>query len=162
VVKRVVRFASFVGDPVTRVLLVVIGAIYLLRKRQWREALLLSGAVAGAGAVNTLVKKATGRARPRQSDAGGKSFPSGHTTGTLVFTASSVYLLWHATGERILALVVGALGIPLTGLVGLSRILSGDHYPGDVAGSYVVGGLWLAVLVKAAPRLLRREGASER
>jgi undecaprenyl-diphosphatase len=62
---------------------------------------------------------------------GSRSFPSGHTAAAVAF-ASSV------------SEVLPVAGLPLRGLaalVGYSRIHTGVHYPGDVVGGAVIGGV---------------------
>jgi undecaprenyl-diphosphatase len=146
---------SLLGGPVARVLLTVAGAIHFLWLGKWRAALLLAGSVAGAGVANTGVKKVVDRHRPAGADAGGESFPSGHTTGTLVFTTVGCYLVWRVSEERVLAVVLVSLGFPITSLVGLSRVVLRDHHPSDIVGSYVLGIAWLGLLLKLTHRFLK-------
>jgi undecaprenyl-diphosphatase len=152
---RSARFVSWLGGPVARTVYVVLGTVWLFLHGRPRRALFLLAAVGGAGGLNTAVKKVVGRHRPASATADGRSFPSGHTTGTIVLTGTGAYLAWHQTGERELALVVALAGVPVAGLVGLSRVVLGEHYPGDVVGGSVLGGLWLAALLKLAPRFRR-------
>ncbi|MCL8017704.1 phosphatase PAP2 family protein [Streptomyces sp. AS02] len=73
------------------------------------------------------------------------SFPSGHTAAAFGFAAAAAPV-WPAAGAvcGVAALVVAA-----------QRVHSGAHYPTDVAAGGVIG-LAAAVLVRAAPYLLRR------
>jgi len=57
------------------------------------------------------------------------SFPSGHTSGAFLFT--TLCLLWF-----------GVVALPLyfwASLVGLSRVLLGVHFPGDILAGAVIG-----------------------
>ena len=58
----------------------------------------------------------------------GKSFPSKHATSALVI-ALALSLLFPSFG---VVMIINAL------LVGLTRILSGIHYPSDVVGGYLL------------------------
>ena len=74
------------------------------------------------------------------------SFPSGHVIFFIVFFGFIAYLAWrHQTGRvRILVIAVsGALVI----FIGPSRVYLGAHWASDVLGSYVIGILWLLLLI---------------
>jgi membrane-associated phospholipid phosphatase len=97
-------------------------------------------AMAGVGAVSQSLKHLIGRPRPRFAhadefflgpslDTGMDSFPSGHTIN--VFGAVTV-VAWF----------VPVLRVPLfliAGLVGLSRVIRGSHFPTDVFAGAVLG-----------------------
>lgn len=101
-------------------------------------------AVSGLAAVgvtsaltNIFLKAATRRARPqtevpgerRLDHPGSSSFPSGHTASAAAFSG--------VVGREL-----PALWIPLNlaaGAVGLSRVYTGVHYPGDVVVGWIVG-----------------------
>ena len=150
----IVRALSWLGGPVARSIFVLVGTGALIWRGQRRQALLLAATVAGAAASNTLTKKLVGRNRPDAASAKGQSFPSGHTTGTLVFTGMGAYLVWRSTGERLLAIVIACAGLPVIGLIGVSRVVLREHHPGDIVGGYVLGAAWLAGILKLAPRFL--------
>lgn len=116
----------------------------LLTTRPGRPRL---AAVAGASAVgvasasvNLLAKRLARRPRPSRAEPGlfpgrhvlmpkSASFPSGHTASAVAFAA--------AVGG-----VLPAAAVPLGALaaaVGYSRIHTGVHYPGDVAGGALLG-----------------------
>lgn len=148
------RSISWLGGPVARAVFVLTGAVTLVLRGQRGQAGLLVVTVAGAASVNSIVKKLVARDRPDAASAGGESFPSGHTTGTLVFTGIAAYLTWRSTGHRFLATAIAVAGIPLTGLIGVSRVVLHEHHPGDVVGGYLVGAAWLMMISKLAPRFL--------
>ncbi len=70
------------------------------------------------------------------------SFPSGHTTAAFMFAGiiSSFYPGWLEAAYL------------WAGLIGLSRVLLGVHYPGDVAAGAVLGSLlaWFSLTVTAS------------
>lgn len=104
--------------------------------------------------VTSLLKFLSGRPRPndtlvqitrRYSEL---SFPSGHVVfyvelfGFLFFL---VYVLAKPAAARTVGLVILAM---LIALVGVSRVYLGAHWPSDVLGGYVAGGLWLMLMIE--------------
>ena len=130
---------------------VVFGAIILalfLSGRRWQAAGALFAAAGSAG-LWFLVAPLVHRARPdpelvrvaMRIPYG--SFPSGHVlnfTATFGFLA---FLAWHA---RRPAVSVLCLLPPLA--IALSRLYLGEHWPSDVLGGFLFGGLWLALTIR--------------
>jgi len=156
---------SFVGGPAVRTVIVTVLGLLFLRRRQWRQVVLVVSGVGGVGLRNTIVKKIVGRRRPRPkprlpSQASHDSFPSGHSSGTLTLAGVVVYLLWTATRRRFVLLVSTAVGTFLTLLVGFSRMVLHKHHPGDVLAGYVLGAAWLAGTLRWTARLNRSRASS--
>ena len=145
---------------------VVIGGVFALLglvgwrlKRDRLREMGIRGVVAMAavGAVSQLLKHLIGRPRPRFAHAdefllspslasGLDSFPSGHAINA--FGAAAV-VAWFAPVLRVPAYVVA-------GLVGLSRIVRGSHFPTDVFAGAVLGVL-IGSLAAAGFRRWREE-----
>ncbi|EDL66088.1 hypothetical protein BSG1_02010 [Bacillus sp. SG-1] len=74
----------------------------------------------------------------------GYSFPSGHSMGSFIFygaMAFALFRLYDHTWSR----VIGAAALMvLVLLIGLSRVYLGVHYPSDILGGFLAGGVWLA------------------
>jgi YegS/Rv2252/BmrU family lipid kinase len=158
------RALSFIGGPRPRAAFVaVIVAALAIRKRRASAAMLLA-ATGGMGAINTTVKLLVRRQRPRGlpglRQAGGYSFPSGHTSGSVVFLGAITYLLWVTTRNRSLtAAAVGAGGI-LAALIGRSRVVLKAHHWSDVLSGFAIGLVWLGVILRLFARPLAREQLS--
>lgn len=115
----------------------------LLALRLWHSAVALVAAVAATQLVVQLAKHLFERPRPPANaagtEAGGFSFPSGHSAtsaalfGLLVLVASR-----HLEG-RARRLAAGA-GLAVVAAVGASRVALGAHYPTDVLAGWVTGG----------------------
>jgi membrane-associated phospholipid phosphatase len=77
----------------------------------------------------------------------GKSFPSGHAFFAIVFWGLLAYFVFTYLQKRGLRAMTlsGLLMIIL--LIGASRVYLGAHWPSDVLGGYVVGGVFLTILV---------------
>jgi undecaprenyl-diphosphatase len=121
---------------------VLIGLLGWGLKREYLKELGLRGLVAllGSAAMTQLLKHLIGRPRPRFAhadefmlgpslDSGLDAFPSGHTFNA--FGAATV-AAWYAP-------VLRAPLFLAAGLVGLSRIVRGSHFPTDVFAGAVLG-----------------------
>ncbi len=102
-----------------------------------------------------LIKAGVVRPRPTRdlvrvvSDLQEASFPSGHVVHYVTFYGFLFYLVFIHLKQRWFrtALLTLLAGIIL--LVGPSRIYMGQHWPSDVGGAYLVGTLWLGVIIIA-------------
>jgi membrane-associated phospholipid phosphatase len=151
--------ASFLGGQPGQVAVVVVGVMMLWpRRRRW--ALALPVVVAGAGAVQFMVKWAVDRPRPNLDSWG---FPSAHVLSLVVLCG---YLAYVATigsarrGRRRLA--VGAC-VGIVGTVAYSRMYLDAHFLSDVLGGFTAGLAYLFVAIwatRSAPRLGRARRAT--
>lgn len=134
------------GDTLTLTLLTMAIAVLLLWHRQRALALLWVFAISGNGILNVSLKALFARARPifdpALAQAAGWSFPSGHSSGTLVLCGMLAFL-----GQRLLApqwrLPVVLLAVTLAWSVGVSRVLLRVHYFSDVLAGFCSGFAWL-------------------
>jgi membrane protein DedA with SNARE-associated domain/membrane-associated phospholipid phosphatase len=157
---------TWLGSGVVIAPLAALAAGYLvLGRRDWRGALAVAFAYAGAVLWSNVVKAAVDRPRPpatlRLVEVTGSSFPSGHATQAAAFYGMVVLVLTvrRSVGMRIAA---WSAALVIVGVVGLSRVYLGVHWPSDVLGGYALGAMWIAVLALALllsrPRSLRRTG----
>ena len=121
--------------PATAVL-----AIGFLLTRHWRQAVLLVASMTCGWALTYIVKSLVGRERPELWSATwywGSSFPSGHTLSTAAFATALVIgtaQIWPKS--RFVSL---PLAVVWVGLMGLSRLVLGVHWPTDVLAAVCVG-----------------------
>ncbi|MGI9584592.1 MAG: phosphatase PAP2 family protein [Acidimicrobiia bacterium] len=122
-------------------------------------------AIAGMAAVgatsalaNIVFKGLTRRERPhvavpedrRLPHPSSSSFPSGHTASAAAYSGvvgREIDFLWLPLNA-------------LAGAVGLSRVYTGVHYPGDVVAGWLLGKIIAAVVVRVLDRVERRFGLS--
>ena len=113
--------------------------------------MVLGTAIIGATAMIYLMKHTFLRARPsfplHLVSEDSFSFPSGHAFISLVFYGLLMYfVIRHEYTLRAKILTCLASGLFIV-LVGFSRLYLGVHWPSDVIGSWVMGGVWLAVVI---------------
>ena len=126
--------------------------LYLVISRHRLDALtvLLCGGPVLAG---FLLKEVVGRSRPDYLIAGAApstmSFPSGHSLSAMVFGGLLIILVQELVESipvrRALQIVLALLILA----VGASRVYLGVHWPSDVIGGYLFGGVALLGLVYA-------------
>lgn len=153
---------SIIGNGWVAWPLVAVAGLVMLSARLRIEAVVCTAGVFLGWIVNQSFKFIVARPRPGADlvHVTGlykfQSFPSGHVIffveffGFLFFLS---YVLLERGLRRLVAL--GALGL-LIALVGVSRIYLGAHWPSDVTGAYLAGGIWLMLCIEAYRRLKSR------
>ncbi|MDP1565557.1 MAG: phosphatase PAP2 family protein [Polaromonas sp.] len=142
------------GDTATlSVLAVVVAAALLLRGRRWL-ALAWLMAVCGNALLNTTLKAVFARTRPLHDggliQAGGWSFPSGHSSGAVVVYGMLAYVLIRSLPPalaRRASLTLVLLAAATAFSVGCSRIFLQVHFATDVLAGFASGTGWLAICV---------------
>ena len=139
-----VSFAiSLLGGTDTVLPATAVCAVALLALRLWHSAIALALAVILTQLVVEVLKGIVERPRPPANeavtDAGGFSFPSGHSaTSAALFGVLTLVAARHLEGG--LQRAAAAVGVALIAAVGVSRILLGAHYPTDVLAGWLTGG----------------------
>jgi undecaprenyl-diphosphatase len=141
--------------------LIVVGAAAVLAfvVAGWRRAAgALAVTMAGATLLNFLLKLAFRRARPAPffdaTPPESYSFPSGHALLSFcLYGVLAATLAARLTGRAARALVWAAAAV-LVGLIGLSRLYLGVHYPSDVLAGYAAAFVWV-MAVASADRLMQ-------
>ncbi|ABF44181.1 phosphoesterase, PA-phosphatase related protein (plasmid) [Deinococcus geothermalis DSM 11300] len=136
--------------------------LLLLWLRQRPLALFWGVSVAGAAALNLVMKLLFHRPRPelwprlvQEHDFG---FPSGHSMYSAAFVTALILLSWR-TPLRPLVLVLGVL---FSGAVGFSRLYLGVHYPTDVLAGWLSGAAWVLGVYSVLRPLRRPKGKGDR
>lgn len=121
---------------------VLIVAVLLLRRR-WRKAAFAATAFVGSALLNLGSKQLFQRERPSLWESIAPestfSFPSGHAMGSMTLAVTAVLLTWHTRWRWPVLLAA----ITFAGLVSLSRVYLGVHYPSDILGGWCAALVWV-------------------
>jgi len=140
-VLNALTFLTHLGDPLFLGVLVV-ATYFVLRDER---GIFVVGASVGGVALTTTLKGLFANGRPPEKLAlvaeSGLAFPSGHAVGaTVVFFLLADTL---ETGGRPVRYLSASL---IVGVVALSRVAIGVHYPIDVVAGVVVAGVYLLLV----------------
>lgn len=124
-----------------------------VRRMSFRTIIAFLTAVILGEAIVLLLKNLLQFPRPDTPDGafmmaeGDYSFPSGHTFMAMVFYGFVATLLSKNIDNKPLCWGLNAAFILLIFLIGFSRWYLGFHFAGEVMGSWVLGALWLVLIV---------------
>ena len=150
------RGVSALGEPAIAMTLTAIAMLIFAIRRQWLEAVFML-ATTSSVLLAFVLKEIIHRTRPfpATENASGflqsinqYSYPSGHVLFFVVFFGFFAYLAWIHFAGRARVIVIAICGALIV-LIGPSRIFLGAHWASDVLGSYIIGTIWLFVLILA-------------
>ena len=113
------------------------------------EAACSAMSAGGGGLLGSLFKWVIGRPRPSSNLVrvwvlcDSPAFPSGHVVHYVTLYGFLGWTMSRHIRDPLLRIFVQAISSGLVLLVGPSRIYLGAHWPSDVLGGYLLGGLWL-------------------
>jgi undecaprenyl-diphosphatase len=147
---QVFAWVTRFGDVATVALLGTVVALFLLVNERRPMALAWVFTLIGNAALNLVLKAVFARVRPLHDHglvyADGFSFPSGHSSGSVVAYGMLAYLLvrqlpppWH------LPVVLTATAAAFT--IGCSRVFLQVHFASDVIAGFASGLAWLVVCI---------------
>ena len=136
------------GDPIT--IIVITGCIMAVGLYYGSMRMLFSGIAipitVGAGA---LIKLLVERARPiseYSANLGTFSFPSGHSTGSMVAFGLLAYFAFMKL-PGVWGIVVACVLFMVPIVVGVSRVYLSAHYPSDVLAGWLLGLIGLLIII---------------
>ena len=128
-----------------------LGISFLLLLGKTREAIIFAivGLTIAAIAIlgDYTLGQLVARGRPLAAADSFAAFPSGHVFGSTVFFGFLAFLAFYFRLKRKLLLPLVVVLAALVLLVGPARIYEGAHWPTDVAAGYLLGGIWLMVII---------------
>ncbi|MFC1980484.1 phosphatase PAP2 family protein [Chloroflexota bacterium] len=145
----IMRAASYTSDIIPAIIIVSIVVIGVWVSGRRLEAVFVAALPITAVLLSSL-KLVIGRPRPTVElvqvvgNNSGFSFPSGHFAYAIVFYGFLFYLIPKTVQQPTAKRAIQSVLILLIILTGLSRIYLGAHWPNDVFGSFLLGGLLLA------------------
>ena len=111
-----------------------------------REAVLFAMTVAGGWIANTALKGIVGRERPQivphLMEAGGESFPSGHSFNAAVVYIAMALAFAAMSSRHSVRYTLVATAMILSAMIAWSRVMLGVHFPSDVTAGWLGGAGW--------------------
>ena len=144
------RVATYMANTEVAVPLVVLVSLALwLGRRKVDSVICLLVLVADAFTI--VLKVGVGRARPDFAlfppPPGDPGFPSGHATSAVVFFGFLIYLTAVLVDSTRLRVAIQGILFLVILMCGASRVYLGIHWPSDVLGGFLYGGVSLWVLI---------------
>lgn len=141
------RSITFFGSTVFIVGLAICVVLVFILIKWEHAALLFAITMAGALALNGVLKLFLHRTRPKAYfdivAPTSSSFPSGHSLYSLCCYGMLAFLIGAGLQSLAVSFVVWAVAVSLILLVGSSRIYLGVHYPSDVLAGYMSAFVWV-------------------
>jgi undecaprenyl-diphosphatase len=145
------RIVTRLGDWWVHLLAGAVAALWLALRRRGRDALLLVAVFSGERLLVALLKLWFDRARPdpagHEVAVHSMAFPSGHATNAMTLGLAFALILPRTFEGRRRAL---PFALAFAFLVGATRPVLGVHWPSDVLGGWILGALWVVLLVRLA------------
>jgi membrane-associated phospholipid phosphatase len=150
---------SWLGSGIVPTILVVGAGVALMAAGFRLEGIICLIGVPLAAGINSLMKLLIARPRPDASiievmkHYDHHSFPSGHVVFFVVYFGFLFFLSYVLLRRGPLRNALFAVLGLLIALIGVSRIYMGAHWPSDTIGAYLIGGLWLMLMIEIYRRV---------
>lgn len=155
-VTQAVRIATKLGGGFVLVTIAGVAALllYLAGRKSFAAWLVFAGI--GGSVLSNGLKHVIGRARPDVAqhlvEVSSPSFPSSHALNSAVIYLTLAAILSCAPVLAHRRALIWSVAVTIVAVVGLSRIYLGVHYPTDVIGGWLIGGLWAFVFREVVTR----------
>ena len=143
---------STIGRGLPMIAMALAFFCWFLLRGQRAEYMVLGAALLSL-AVNPLLKILVDRPRPTEDlvmiwrNPDGMGFPSGHASTALILFGLIYYLAPIIVPWKRAVTMLRFSSLMLILLIGISRVYLGAHWPSDVVGGFLVGGITLTLLI---------------
>ena len=137
--------------------LILITLITLVVVKNKRIGAAIALNLASVGLLNQILKNIIQRPRPegfRIVEAGGYSFPSGHSMASMAFYGLIIYFVFKHIKNRPVKITICTILSLLIILIGVSRIYLGVHYASDVIAGFILSIVYLIVYITIILKLI--------
>jgi undecaprenyl-diphosphatase len=145
-IERSLLEITALGTGLVVMMIVIIAALFLVATQHRFSAFLLLFAAGGGIVLNAILKSAFDRPRPQLFDwltiPHSSSFPSGHAMSSAIVYFTVAYLIARLEKRRWMRRLTILASLLLVGLISVSRLYLGVHYPSDVAAGIIIGLGW--------------------
>lgn len=149
VLTEVMRDMTALGSVSVIATFFLIFLTVLLNFRDYQGIIFMSILLAGGGIIPMTLKLLFGRERPSENEflvlVHDLSFPSGHAFGSTVAYLGFAYYASRFVQKTHQGLFFYLLAILIIGIICVSRIYLGVHYPTDVLAGFSGGAIWALV-----------------
>ena len=148
---KIMEFFSFLGKDAWIFASAPIILLLTVRKHK-KEAFLFSLVVFMGFVIDMLIKWFVARPRPILSPLVVESFysfPSGHSMDSFVFYSLIAFFIFRFTRNKKISITVSAVSLLIVGLISISRVYLGVHYPTDVVAGMIGGFWWVTTAIVA-------------
>lgn len=141
-----VRDVTALGGVLLRNLFALAGVVALLFLRLRREAALMALTIIAGWLVNSGLKSLVGRPRPEivphLTEAGGASFPSGHSFNSAVVYVALALAFAALSARRSVRWTLIVTALVGSAAIAWSRVWLGVHFPSDAIAGWLGGTGW--------------------
>ncbi|WP_146520906.1 phosphatase PAP2 family protein [Stieleria varia] len=152
------RDITGLGGVAVLTLFIIAATGFLAIHRAYRTMVVLVASTVGGITVSMLLKQFFDRPRPdvvpHLSQIYSSSFPSGHSMMSAVVYLTLAAIVAPVLKHFWVRFYVMACAVLLTGLIGISRVYMGVHYPTDVLAGWTAGLVWAiacSLIAKSIP-----------
>lgn len=150
----VMQLITFLGNRTPGIIVTAVVCFMLWWHKRSVEAVMTLVSTIGAAIIGILFKTVVARPRPdptliQQSVTYFKddSFPSGHVLFYVGLCGFLLYIFYTILPNRYHRTSIVSFLLGLLSAIGISRIYLGAHWFSDVLGAYLIGFIWLTVVV---------------